>query len=204
MKTIYLVRHGHIDNPDNVFYDENYPLSPIGAKEMIGIAEDIKAAKCIPRRIISSPYLRARESAETIAHIFGNPEVEFDKRLIDWQVGDWIGKSLEEFRRHAGYYNEPFVPNFEKLETYSEMARRTLEVINELKVALPENSCAIIAGHREPLASALLKLLNKPDAEMRNLSFPKGSAWKLIYENNKLQSAEKAFDRASNKSRHTV
>ena len=204
MKTIYLVRHGHIENPKKIFYDGNIPLSEIGAKEMMGIADDIKSTNCTPKRIISSTFLRTRESAETIAHVFGNPEVEFDERLIDWQVGDWIGKPLEEFRRYAGYYNEPFVPNFKGLETYDGMANRVLEVINELRDTLPEDSCLIILGHREPLASALLKLLQKPDTDMRKIDFPKGSAWKLIYEDNKLSSAEKTFDRSSEETKKDV
>lgn len=198
MKTIYLVRHGHIENPKDIFYDKDIPLSSVGAKEMIGIAEDIKKTGCTPERIISSPYLRARESAEIIAHVFGTQEVEFDEHLIDWQVGDWIGKPLEAFRQFAGFYNKPFIPNFDGLETYDEMAKRVLPVMRELRESMSANSCAIIVGHREPLASAILKLKNRPDNEMREIDLPKGSAWKLTFDDDRLKTIEKAFDHASN------
>ncbi len=194
MKTIYLIRHGHIENTENVFYGPDVPLSPTGAKEIANIAEDLKSAECAPQFIISSPYLRARESAETIAHILGNQEVTFDERLIDWKVGDWIGKSLEAFREFAGYNTKPFKPNFDGLETYDEMAKRVLEVIHEAIDHIQDTQCAIIVSHREPLASAILKLTNQPDKNMREIRLPKGSAWKLIFENKQLTKAELAFD----------
>lgn len=204
MKTIYLVRHGHVENPDNIFYGSDAPLSAIGAKEMLAVANDIKTAGCSPEIIISSPYLRARESAEVIAQALGNKEVEFDKRLIEWQVGDWIGKPLEEFRKFVGYYNDPFIPNLKGLETYSEMADRALEVINDMKKRLSGNSCGIIVSHREPLASAVLRLLNKPDTKMRKIDFPKASAWKIVYQNDELISVEKAIDRASEETKKDI
>lgn len=204
MKTIYLVRHGHIDNPDNVFYDGNVPLSSIGAKEMVALANDMKAAGHVPEKIIASPYLRARESAEAIAHTLGDLEVTFDDRLVDWRVGDWIGKPLDEFRRFAGYYNEPFEPNFEGMETYSDMADRVMPVILALRDALPDDGCGVIVSHREPLGSAILRLTNRPDNEMRAIQLPKGSCWKLIYKGDALESIEPSFNRSSQESVNTV
>ena len=200
MSTIFLVRHGHVDNPDNIFYDRNIPLSPQGAQEMIALAEDIKEQFGTPSSIISSPYLRTRESAEVIAHIFTTPEVKFDDRLIEWQVGDWIGKPLEEFRRFAGYHDDPFSPNFEGLETYSEMAERVIEVIREIAQSLEADEVSIIVAHREPLASAILRLRNQPDTDMRKIDLPKGSAWKIEFDGERVVSVEKSFDHSSKES----
>ncbi len=197
MKTLYLVRHGHIENPKNIFYGSAIPISSIGAKEMTAVANDIKSAHCTPDKIISSPYLRTRESAEIIAHIFGIQEVSFDERLIDWQVGDWIGQPLEDFRRFAGYYHQPFKPNFDGLETYNEMADRVIAVLDALRDSLADNECGIIVSHREPLASALLRLTKRQDNDMREIDLPKGSAWKLLFDGSQLKSAEKTFDRSS-------
>jgi len=193
-KTIYLVRHGHIDNPDQVFYNSDIPLSKSGAKEMLAIAEDIQRANGDPSKIIASPYLRTRESAETIAQTFGIQEVIFDERLVDWQVHDWIGKPLEAFREFVGYNRTPFEPNFYGIETYKEMATRVLAVITETIHSLEEGQCAILVSHREPLASTILQLKELPDSEMRAISLPTGSAWKLQYTNEALESLEKAFD----------
>ena len=91
--TFYLVRHGeaennvrHILNSAPVKYE--YPLTERGraqaakvAEYLAGIAADV---------LYSSPILRAKETAEAIAHATGLP-IQFDNRL--WEVG--MGKFNE-------------------------------------------------------------------------------------------------------------
>lgn len=195
MKTVYLVRHGHVDNPQGVFYDGDFPLSGAGAKQMLAMAEAMKRDGVAPKRILSSPYLRTRESAQTLSSVLG-PEVEYDDRLKEWQVGDWFGKPLKDFRVFAGYDKTPFIPNTEGIESFESMAKREAETIREIVEGLHDGETAMLVGHREPTVSGILRLQGKPDwTEVPLLELPRGSAWRLVFdEANQLVDAKKSYD----------
>lgn len=205
MKTIYLIRHGHVDNPEHVFYDEHFPLSETGAKEAAELGRALKAANCEPSRIVSSPYLRARETAHIISSEINGPEVEYDDRLKEWQVGDWFLKPLAEFRKHVGYDETPFHPDTKGIEDFTSMAKRVQSTIQDTALSMQDGACAALIGHREPMVAAILSLQEKDWMEIPILDFPKGSSWKLDFdEKNSFLSAEKAFDCASDASKKGV
>lgn len=204
MKTVYLVRHGHVDNPDRIFYDEHFPLSEIGAREASELAEDLKRDGCQPTRIVSSPYLRARETAHIISAALNAPEVEYDKRLVEWQVGDWFLKPQAEFNVFAGYDKTPFVPNTEGIESFEDMSARMVEAIEDIATSLDDGACALAVSHREPMVSAILRFQGKGWEHVPLLDFPKGSAWRLTFDDGKFVDATKAFDRASVESRNGI
>ena len=74
---VFLVRHAHSDtgDPDNL-----RPLSARGRKEARALAEQLAAHSTPPRLVLSSPLLRARETAEAIADAV-SAEVRIDERL---------------------------------------------------------------------------------------------------------------------------
>lgn len=195
MKTVYLVRHGHVENPRDIFYDGDFPLSDLGARQMLAIAEDLKRDGVKPTRILSSPYLRARESAQIISSVLG-PEVEYEDRLIEWQVGDWFGKNLEAFRTFVGYDKTPFRPNTEGIEHFDSMAERVAAAIADVVRGLHEGESAVLVGHREPSVSGILRLRGESDwTNVPLLDLPRGAAWKLDFDaSGALLRAEKAYD----------
>jgi len=141
MKTIYLIRHGHVDNPEHVFYDEHFPLSETGAKEATKLGKALKTASCEPSRIISSPYLRTRETAHIISSEIEGPEVEYDDRLKEWQVGNWFLKPLAEFRKHTSYDKTPFHPNTDGIEDIDSMAKRVRSAIQDTALSMQDVTC---------------------------------------------------------------
>lgn len=198
MKTIYLVRHGHVDNQQGIFYDGAFSLSDLGAKQILQIAEDLERDHVTPARIISSPYLRARESAHVLSGVFGH-EVEYDNRLIEWQVGNWFGKDLDTFRSFVGYDHTPFRPHTKGIEDFDSMADRVSQTIQDVVNGLKDGESAVIVGHREPIVSAILRLQDKPDwTEIPLISLPRGAAWKLVFDAvGKMIGAKKAYDRSN-------
>ncbi len=197
MKTIFLVRHGHVDNPKGVFYGSEFPLSESGAKQMLLIAEDLQKGGIAPKRIIASPYLRTRESAQVLSSVLG-PEVEYDERLVEWQVGDWIGKDVNLFRAQVGYDQKPFRPNTDGIENFDTMATRVETVLRETVAGLDDGACAVIVSHREPSVSAILRLRGATDwTEVPELDLPRGAAWRLDFKpDGTFVDAHKVYDRS--------
>jgi phosphohistidine phosphatase len=74
---VFLVRHAHSDPGDP---DVLRPLSPRGRQETAALADQLAAHESPPRLVLSSPLLRARQTAEAIAQAAG-AELRVDERL---------------------------------------------------------------------------------------------------------------------------
>ncbi len=74
---LFLVRHAHSDPGDP---DDLRSLSTRGRKEARALAERLAAHATPPRLVLSSPLLRARETAETIADAVA-ADLRIDERL---------------------------------------------------------------------------------------------------------------------------
>lgn len=71
--TLYLVRHGQVHNPDDIFYGRmpRFRLSVLGRRQAAWAGNSLAAAD--PAAVYSSPLLRARQTADIIASITGAP-----------------------------------------------------------------------------------------------------------------------------------
>jgi phosphohistidine phosphatase len=69
---LYVLRHGIAEELDEAHpgEDSERRLTVEGAKKMCKIAEGMKEAEVTPDLILTSPYLRARETAEIVATVF--------------------------------------------------------------------------------------------------------------------------------------
>ena len=74
---VFLVRHAHSDPGDP---DDLRRLSGRGREDARALAERLAAHSTPPRLVLSSPLLRARETAEAIADAVSAP-VQIDERL---------------------------------------------------------------------------------------------------------------------------
>jgi len=98
---LLLVRHGVTDwNREGRFQGHlDPPLSDDGRAEAKLLAARLAASPDLrPRRIVSSPLLRALETAEAIAEATGIPaaEVRRDQRLVELGQGAWEGRTHAE------------------------------------------------------------------------------------------------------------
>jgi phosphohistidine phosphatase len=71
---IYILRHGIAGDPESPGYldDSKRPLTKEGRKKMRRIARAMRSMKLEFDLIISSPFLRAKETAGIVHKIFGN------------------------------------------------------------------------------------------------------------------------------------
>jgi phosphohistidine phosphatase len=74
---VYLVRHGQAESGQP---DELRPLTPLGREQARLVALHLEAKHARPDAVVSSPLLRARETAEEVSRPFG-VEAEVDERL---------------------------------------------------------------------------------------------------------------------------
>jgi len=96
---IYLVRHGETPlTPDRKFSGSgggDPALTDEGEKQAAGVAAEI--AKIRPDVLITSPMLRAKQTAEAIASVTGLVLVE-DEIWTEMSFGYWDGLSFDEVR----------------------------------------------------------------------------------------------------------
>lgn len=91
---ILLVRHGRtrVNASGQLQGRADNPLDELGRSQAAALAAALPAGA----RIVSSPLLRARQTAEMIA---GDRPVETDDRWIELDYGDWDGRGLADVPR---------------------------------------------------------------------------------------------------------
>ena len=105
MSNLFL-RHGEVQNKKDIFY-ANLPgfyLSTKGRTQAQEAADKIKKYFSIDN-IVSSPLLRARQTAEIVADTLGL-NVNISYNIIEWSgPNEWIGKTIEEMKLTENYKN---------------------------------------------------------------------------------------------------
>ena len=88
---LFLVRHAHSD-PGKP--DEARPLSARGRGEAQALAQRLAAHPTPPRLVLTSPVLRARETAEAIADATG-ADLRVDERLAPGASAEKLQESVD-------------------------------------------------------------------------------------------------------------
>ncbi len=131
-KVIYLVNHGEAEGSSP--HDELTAAGIVHADELGALLESYSA-----ERIITSPLLRARQTAAAIGDKIGI-HIEEDSRLAERQMSsrefdDWLLKVEDTFLDLNLAYQDG--------ESSHEAMQRSCEVINEL----PEGSTTVVVTH---------------------------------------------------------
>jgi phosphohistidine phosphatase len=88
---VFLVRHAHADPGDP---DEQRKLSERGRNEAEALADRLAAHGSPPRLVLTSPLLRARETAEALAGRVG-AELRVDGRLAPGATATDVREAVE-------------------------------------------------------------------------------------------------------------
>src|SRR5262245_29578427 len=96
MKTIYVLRHGIAVERGTKGYplDSQRPLTPEGRKKVRRIAKTLRRLGVSIDLILSSPYVRARQTAEIVAKVLGSGKrLKFSEHLMaEGDAEDLIGQ----------------------------------------------------------------------------------------------------------------
>jgi len=170
---LLLARHGETDwNRDNRFQGRaDPPLNDTGRTQARGLAA--RPALDEVAAVYSGPLRRAWETAEIVAAHLDLP-VQLDPELVEIDVGEWQGLTRSEvderfpeaFRRWLDHG-----PGWERGETYEEMARRTVHVLERIAGRhLGQN--VLVVMHSGPIRAAHAHAEGIPFDQARRLGPP--------------------------------
>ena len=145
MGSLYFVRHGETYwNVENkICGATDIALTPFGHEQAVRTAEEIVRSGIRFDEIISSPLIRARDTAEHISKITGVP-MRTDVRLTEQNFGKYESTARDgaEFRKAK----EQFVDRFGSGESMLHLAQRIYNLLDELK-ADPEGRSFLLVAH---------------------------------------------------------
>lgn len=123
---MYLVRHGRTSlNASGAFRGRlDPPLDEIGMAEAEALAGRFDGRGVTA--VVSSPLLRARQTAEPIAAVSG-VTVEIDDRFVDRDYGPWASTTPDELHRRFGSVDD--APG---VETRQSLSARALEAVTSI------------------------------------------------------------------------
>jgi len=164
MRTIHLIRHGEVANPNHVVYADlpGFDLSPVGVLQAHCAGRHLAARPL--DAVVTSPLARARHTAVAIARSHGLSPIA-DPRLTETGAyPGWTGRRWEELDdRFPGqleaYLHDPaMLPDAS--ETLAEAAARVLAVIDDAgRRGLRE---VALVGHQDPTQAARFTLTGRP------------------------------------------
>jgi isoleucyl-tRNA synthetase len=149
-----LVRHGEAES--NVLGIMSSLLDNVHHLTSRGIAQVEATAQTLKKegvtRIVASPFLRTRESAEIIAETIDiAPEaIEYDRRLHELKVGVFEGKTLEEYHKTFEGVRDQYLRAPENGESLLELKRRVGEFLYDIESKYKDETILIV-GHQAVL-----------------------------------------------------
>jgi len=151
----YLMRHGQTiyqkenrrinykaeENPFITLTDEGREMVKNSIKELEDIKIDI---------IFSSPYQRTKETAEIASEFFGIKEINYDKRLVDINLGKFMGGPIEESKKFYSQEKNIFNKAPEDGESWNNVLKRVKNFLEEIEEKY-KNKNILIVSHGDPI-----------------------------------------------------
>jgi broad specificity phosphatase PhoE len=136
---VFLLRHGRtaLNAAGRLRGHLDPPLDEVGQVQAYELAVALSYLR--PVRILSSPLLRARQTAEPLGR-HTSVRVELEPRLIDRDYGDWAGRTPEEVAAACGSLDA--APG---VEPRSDVLARASAVLDEQRDHLDRGPVVLVA-----------------------------------------------------------
>ena len=162
MGIIIIIRHGFSESNKKGYLThdiDGYPLTVEGEKYLIKSAEELKKLDNI-KEIISSPILRASQTAEIISKITGL-KVKKDARLTERNMGNYNNKKIPSDNRgdqtDYNWHVKEILNDYPNgLERWQELEARVTELLNEI----PEDENIVIVSHGDIIKAIIAHFLD--------------------------------------------
>ena len=143
-KRVYFVRHGQSiwNTQKKVCGVTDVELTTLGHEQAVQAGKDIAESGIVFDEIISSPLIRAVQTARHISEITGRP-VKLDERLTEHNFGKFEGTDWDrpEFRQSK----ECFADSYEGGESLLRLAQRIYNLLDEIKADTSGKTYLLVA-----------------------------------------------------------
>ena len=164
---IFLIRHGKsIDNQKKIIQGikNNNGLSDEAFIELGKLTEDLKSKNI--KFILSSPFLRTTQTAQTIAKNIQVKNIYYHNELCEFDTGIFSGLTHEEVKEK---YPEEYqiwkkhgdLDGIKNAETGNRLQARAIYVINLIKNKYLENGSFLVVSHSGFMRSLINTMQNK-------------------------------------------
>ena len=147
MSRLILVRHGESSgNRDRIFAISpiNLPITELGYRQAHVAAKRI-GELFRPELVVTSPYLRANETARIIAGALALP-LEIEPNLHEREMGAQRGKSYDSLLTDPDYDPQrPWAWKPQGGESYEEVQARAAPILDRLAAAHPAREVVIVS-----------------------------------------------------------
>ncbi len=147
--TYYFMRHGEAEsNVQHIISslpENEHHVTEKGKEQVLAAAKDLKGKGIT--KIITSPLIRTRESAEIIATELGieQKDIITEERFEEWQLDDLNGKGVGELKKVCPTPKDRFMKGCGTGETLVEMKHRIGEALYELEEQYKDETILIVA-----------------------------------------------------------
>lgn len=174
---IFLIRHGVTDwhGQKRVMGQRDVPLNAEGINQASAAAQALAGTQLA--EVLSSPLLRAMQTADIIAGQFGI-EVARDPRLLDFRVGKWEGMSYAEVAASPDYQRflaDPLSTAIPGGEDLRQIRERAVGAVEQALADAPAGESVAIVTHAGVLRVLLAHYLGSPPANYHRLRVAPGS-----------------------------
>jgi len=147
LSRLILVRHGESSgNRDRIFATSpsNLPITELGYRQAHLAAKRI-GELFRPELVVTSPYLRANETARIIAGALALP-LEIEPNLHEREMGVQRGKSYDSLLTDPDYDpRRPWAWKPQGGESYEEVQLRVAPILDRLAAAHPDREVVIVS-----------------------------------------------------------
>lgn len=168
MTKIYLTRHGQTKNNLENRYTgwQNIPLNPHGFSQAESSAQSIKARNI--DLIISTPLLRAKQTAEEFAEVLNCPLLVVEQ-LKERSCGLFAGKTKSEVREEYSVSYKEYIEGFTppEGESIDDVKKRIFACMQSI-ICKHQNETILIVAHSFVSKVINAFLMNLDDEEMMN------------------------------------
>jgi broad specificity phosphatase PhoE len=174
---VFLIRHGLTDwhRAGRVLGHRDIALNDEGLAQA---AATTRALADTPiAEVISSPLVRALQTAEAIGRQFGI-DVARDPRLIDLRVGKWEGMTYAEVAEHSEYkefISDPLSERIPGAESLADVRVRAVAAIEQALEDNPSGDAIAVITHAGIIRVLLTHYLGSPPANYHRIRVAPGS-----------------------------
>ncbi len=186
LKQLYFVRHGQTEwNAIHRMQGQwNSDLSELG-REQADVNGKLLARLHI-EAVFASPLGRTLQTADIINQYLNVP-VEHDKRIMEWDCGDWSGHLYEEVKvrwatEWAALETDRFNYRGPNCENYPDMIQRATPFLQELRQSEATNIAVVSHGMIGRVMVSLL--MGFGEVEMLAFSQPNDVVYRVILDHN--------------------